>query len=37
MLSGPFFLLYMVVKYAIKVIVLLYLWRKSAREKKREE
>ena len=28
MLSGPFFLFFMGFKYSMKVIILLYLWRK---------
>lgn len=32
MLSGPFFLTYMVVKYSIKVIVILYLYRKNKKK-----
>ena len=33
MLTGPFFLFFMVFKYTLKAILLTYLWRKRKREK----
>ena len=37
MLTGPFFLFFMVFKYSMKAIIITYLWRKRKRERLERE